>query len=137
MVELCQLLHKIGDKDGPMVLIGMPTLVHCGFIYNVLSAQAITSVLFETPGALEDIDVVALNQIWLDLVGWKIGISNAMSDPVMIQLTKTISQLYQTASLQSRTGKLWIQHVDQVSLMKQFVRAERSGYFSLHLHTIA
>lgn len=104
---------------------------------HTLSAQVIVTVLFETPGALDGVDVVALNQIWSDLVAEEIGVSDAMSDPAIQQLTNTIIQLYQTASHQSRTAKLWIQYVDQVSLMKQFVRAERSGYFSLHLHTIA
>jgi hypothetical protein len=94
---------------------------------HTLSAQAIVTVLFETTDALDGVDVAALNQIWSDLVAEEIAVSDAMSDPVIIQLTNTMSQLYQTASLQSRTAKLWIQHLDQVSLMKQFVRAERSG----------
>ena len=30
-----------------------------------------------------------------------------------------------------------MQYVEQVSLMQEFVRAERSGYFALHLYAIA
>lgn len=104
---------------------------------HTLSAQAIITLLFDTPSALDSVDVAALNQIWSDLIAEEIGVSGAMSDPEIIQLTNTMSRLYQTVSRQSRTAKLWIQYVDQVSLMMQFVRAERSGYFSLHLHTIA
>ena len=62
---------------------------------------------------------------------------DAMLKPEVLQLTNVLNQLYQTASCQSRTAKLWIQCLEQVSLMQQFVRAERSGYFALHLRIIA
>ena len=64
------------------------------------------------------------------------GVSDAIQKPE-VQLTNVLNQQYQITRCQSRTAKLWVQHVEQVSLMQQFVRAERSGYFALHLHVIA
>jgi hypothetical protein len=104
---------------------------------HTLTAQAIITLLFQTSGALDDVDVTGLNQIWSDLMDEKKGMSDVMSDPIIVQLTNTMRQMYQINSLKSRTARLWIQYLDQVSLMMQFVRAERSGCFSLHLHTIA
>ncbi len=104
---------------------------------HALSAQAIATVLFETPWALEGINVEVLHQIWSELISEEIGVGDAMSNPEILWLTNVMNELYQTASLQSRAAKLWIQYAEQVSLMLQFVRAERSGYFSLHPHTIA
>ena len=36
----------------------------------------------------------------------------------------------------SRTAKLWVQYFNQVTLMREFVRAERCGDWQLHLETI-
>ena len=66
----------------------------------------------------------------------EIGVSDAMLKPEVLQLTNILNQLYQTAGCHSRTAKLWIQYVEEVSLLQQFVRAERNGYFALHLHVI-
>ena len=104
---------------------------------HTLTAQAIVTILFETTGALHSIDELALNQIWFEMTTEEIGVSDVMLKPEVLQLTNVLNQLYQTASCQSRTAKLWIQYAEQVSLMQQFVRAERSGYFALHLHVIA
>ena len=40
-------------------------------------------------------------------------------------------------SSQSRTAKLWIQYLDYVDLVKMFVRAERTGNWSLHLVAVS
>ncbi len=104
---------------------------------HTLTAQSIVTVLFETPDALEGVNVTQLRQLWSQMMSDDIIVSEAMSDPVISKLGDVMSQLYQTVSCRSRTAKLWVQYVEQVSLMQQFVHAERSGYFPLHLHTIA
>ena len=50
--------------------------------------------------------MAALNQILSDLLPEAIGVIDAMSNPVIGQLSDTMSQLYKTVNLQSRTGKL-------------------------------
>ena len=34
----------------------------------------------------------------------------------------------------NRTGKLWVQFMDFVSLIRMFIHAERTGNWQLHLH---
>ena len=36
-----------------------------------------------------------------------------------------------------RTAKLWIQYMDMLDILKQFIRAERIGDWKLHLHSIS
>jgi len=40
-------------------------------------------------------------------------------------------------SMQSPTAKLWLQYVEYIETLKVFIRAERSGNWSLHLVTAA
>ena len=47
-------------------------------------------------------------------------------------LTKNIQYLKDKLSATSRTAKLWIQHLDYVQVLKLFMRAERTGNWSLH-----
>ena len=35
----------------------------------------------------------------------------------------------------SRTGKLWLQFMDFVSIIRMFIRAERTGNFELHIYS--
>ena len=95
------------------------------------------TILFEPTGARDSIDESALTQILSEMTTEDIGVGDAMLKPEVLQLTNYLKQLYQTASCLSRTAKLSIQYDEQVSLMQQFVRAERSGYFALYLHVIA
>ena len=47
-----------------------------------------------------------------------------------------LSDQVQTASRTSRTGKLWIQYIKQVLLMLDFIRAERTGDWNLHIDSV-
>lgn len=38
--------------------------------------------------------------------------------------------------MQKRTGRLWIQYMEMVSLMRQFIKAERTGDWNLHLQSV-
>ena len=54
----------------------------------------------------------------------------------MQNLIQRVEREMETLKQESRTGRLWIMYMDQVSLMKQIIYAERTGDWSLHLHTI-
>ena len=64
-------------------------------------------------------------------------VNDAILKPEVQSLTNVSNQQYQIVNCQSRIAKLWTQYVEQIVLMQQFVRAERSGNFALHLHAIA
>ena len=52
-------------------------------------------------------------------------------DAVERMLLSTKSQL-----LESRTARLWLQYMDMADILKKFLRAERTGNWKLHLHSL-
>ena len=46
-----------------------------------------------------------------------------------------LQKVIDVLSKESRTAKLWIQYMHYIQVLKDFVRAERTGNWSLHLHT--
>ena len=52
------------------------------------------------------------------------------------QLMTTVANLMEEERKKSRTGRLWISSMEQVSILKLFLYAKRTGDWSLHLHCI-
>src|SRR6218665_272218 len=61
---------------------------------------------------------------------------DVLEDTAIRDLRKTISNAMDEESRKSRTGALWINYMDQVSLLKMFLYAERTGDWMLHLYCI-
>ena len=61
---------------------------------------------------------------------------NILEDTAIRDLRKTISNSMDEERRKSRTGALWINYMDQVSLLKMFLYAERTGDWMLHLYCI-
>ncbi|ELU08869.1 hypothetical protein CAPTEDRAFT_206056 [Capitella teleta] len=57
-------------------------------------------------------------------------------EKVMQTLIKKNQQWIKTEKERSRTGRLWLNYMEQVSLIKQFIYAERTGDWALHLNSI-
>ena len=47
-----------------------------------------------------------------------------------------LTQLESKSALQSRTAKLWINHLHQARLILLFLRAERTGDWKLHIYSV-
>lgn len=47
-----------------------------------------------------------------------------------------IESQFQNLSENSRTAELWLQYWKQITILKYFIRAERTGDFELHLYSI-
>ena len=54
-------------------------------------------------------------------------------NPTLIKIYEEISNLKFVMDF-NRTGKLWLQFMDFVSIIRMFIRAERTGNWKLHLH---
>ena len=52
------------------------------------------------------------------------------------KLSGNLQKIKDFLSKESRTAKLWIQYMHYIQVLKDFVRAERTGNWSLHLHTV-
>ena len=61
---------------------------------------------------------------------------DACKSPALIRVVDQIEAVMHSASNESRTAALWTQYVNQVMLMRDFIRAERCGDWKLHLSTI-
>lgn len=59
-----------------------------------------------------------------------------MNTDLVEKFRSFLLHLCQKAKETSRTGRLWIQYFEQVSTMRMFIRAERTGDWELHLHCI-
>src|SRR6218665_4016025 len=61
---------------------------------------------------------------------------DVLEDTEIRDLRKTISNAMDEERRKSRTGALWINYMDQVSLLKMFLYAVRTGDRMLHLYCI-
>ena len=52
-------------------------------------------------------------------------------------LKKMLEKLKQFRSQESRTAKLWVQYLSYIQITKDFIRAERTGNWSLHLQSVS
>ena len=59
-----------------------------------------------------------------------------LDDDTMQTFMNTIASIIDEEKQKSRTGKLWINYLEQVSILKMFLYAERTGDWKLHLQCI-
>lgn len=63
-----------------------------------------------------------------------------VEEPCNVHLLQRLMSVFESAKTQiantSRTARLWLQYFEQVSLVLQFIRAERTGNWNLHISTV-
>lgn len=102
---------------------------------NLLTVVALFKCLIDkSPNLSNQVDSLIANSEKL--------ITNEMS-PNEIYTSESVSYLLEqflvncrNKSEGSRTAKLWIQYLNMVILVMQFIKAERTGDFDLHLNTV-
>ena len=52
-------------------------------------------------------------------------------------LKKMLEKLKQFLSQESRTAKLWVQYLSYIQIIKDFIRADRTGNWSFHLQSVS
>lgn len=57
-------------------------------------------------------------------------------DPSLKRVTEKLSSLLKSIESRGPTAALWIQYFRMCTLMKNFIRAERTGDWNLHLHSV-
>ena len=58
-----------------------------------------------------------------------------INSKVLKEISEAISKLKKSLSERSRTAKLWISYVDYINVLKQFIVAERTSNWSLHIQS--
>jgi hypothetical protein len=63
------------------------------------------------------------------------GFKEAIESKALLKL-KQVVEKNMINKRQSKTGQLWLQYVDMVRLLRQFITAERTGNWLLHIRTL-
>ena len=105
---------------------------------HLISSAAIVSMLLETPGCMSEINLDKLRMMHLEaLLKGDISTDSVVDEECVQQITNTIDNLEDDIATRSRTAKMWMNYVKYVSLIRLFMRAERTGDWNLHLYCIS
>lgn len=88
---------------------------------------------------LPDIDWKTLLAEYASIYDQLISLQIAPDDLCTNELLKSLSQHFieiKEQLVNHRTAKLWIQYMDMVDLLRDFIRSERTGNWKLHLATV-
>ena len=99
---------------------------------HLISAAAVISLLLDQPGSMEGVNIDNLRQIHQDLLSGEKTCHDIPED--VLELANAINKVSDEVKNASRTGKLWLNYVEYVTIMQLFIHAERSGNWDLHLY---
>ena len=103
---------------------------------HILTLVALINVLIDDFSSLNTIDIDHFKNIYSTIFKQEEKTENVVGDSSMINFNHIVSQLLDQAAEQNRTGKLWVQYARQVMLLQNFIRAERTGDWELHLYCV-
>ena len=81
----------------------------------------------------DEFDTSSLEKMYQDLVQRNLGLDDEGSSDIVIRLTNVVEKFKSEISSASRTAKLWLQYLEYVSIIRMFIRAERTGKWHEHL----
>ena len=80
-------------------------------------------------------DLKILEEIFVNLTNKEIDLESACSNDVFDRLQERLNQT-KISLVRSRTAKLWLMYLDMITILKQFIKAERVGSWNLHLQSM-
>jgi len=95
---------------------------------------ALTKLLLES--SQSHIDINHISALHQNLLLHGVEANNATEDETLRQLAQAIDAHWETLAKDNRTIKLWSVYNCGIKLIKMFLRAERTGDWPLHIHTI-
>ena len=104
-----------------------------------LVESALCIVLLKSLFALNDLnddDIGELRSLYDDLSDGKLNLEGADAPECLRKLEKLFLDYKISLSEKCRTAKLWLQFIDYVQILKDFIRAERTGNWALHLVSV-
>ena len=103
---------------------------------HILTLLALINVLLQNSEWEAQTNKDHLTKLYQDTVT-QIGEAAGMDDNESLRkFQQFLTQELDQAASKSRTGKLWVQYIQQVLLMLDFIKAERTGNWHLHLHCV-
>lgn len=94
---------------------------------HILTLLALIQVLLETADWGNQTNKNYLASLYQDAVDQDKGSVEIYEDETLREFQHLLTQHLEGAATQSRTGKLWVQHINQVLLMLNFIWAARTS----------
>ena len=102
---------------------------------HFLTRAALGEVLFKTANCLEGTDAEELKTLYEDIIVRNKDPDEVIQDDRVKKVTAVIEHLCDQAAGQGRTATLWINYF-MVTIIRLFIRAERTGNWWLHVHSV-
>ena len=103
-------------------------MIEAALVTKLLS-KVEASTLQQITDILRDIEQALQNS-------YEDGLIELESSKIFNQPSSQLSHIKQSLSEISRTAKLWVQYLQYISILKHFIRGERTGNWNLHVVTV-
>lgn len=103
---------------------------------HILTLLALTSVLLDKSDWESQTNKEHLVNLYHNTVDQRADAAEIDGDEILQEFQQLLIHWLDQAATMSRTGKLWVQYIHQVLLMLNFIKAERTGNWKLHLHCV-
>ena len=81
-------------------------------------------------------DFNSIEKLYDGLIKQEIDLESACANSVFQRVEDRL-QMSKNDLAKSRTAKLWLLYLEMISVLKQFIKAEREGNWDLHLHSMS
>ncbi|CAG2207157.1 unnamed protein product [Mytilus edulis] len=109
------------------------TALYCLLIADIFNID-VSKLLEEPNSTLETTEMKEIDELYSQLSSESCHFRCGESD-VLKNLEATVHRKQEILK-QSRTAKLWLQYSEMVQVLRQFIKAERTGNWPLHLQSI-
>ena len=82
---------------------------------------------------IEDVDILEIKKLYESFISENDSIENVNKSEALSKLFNFLEKYKDRLALRSRTARLWIQYLQYITIIKIFIRAERTGNQHLHL----
>ena len=107
------------------------------FRARLLPSAVIMTILLQTSSCLSSVNRTPLQVMHKGRLNGEYPTACAENEACVQQLMESMDDLTESAASQSRTGKLWIEYLKQISVIRNFIRAQCTGDWDLDPHAVS
>ena len=100
------------------------------------TAEAATTETDDPPDAVENPDLHEAAVLYDKLRDGTISTDEVCMSDVLKRINDLLGRYKESQKAASKTSALWVQYMDMVDILRKYIRAERTGNWSLHLQVI-
>lgn len=102
---------------------------------HLLTEKVLVSLLLESTAAAQDLKDV-IRSLHEGALHGEFAADDLADSDALLRLHTALAERKKQVSKSSRTSKLWVQYLQQIEIVRLFIRAERTGNWNLHLHAV-